>query len=67
MQSGPPLPRGATAALRAGINWLIDHPAERQAMATRGREECREAFSAAHMVEELETVYAKALALAAAH
>lgn len=63
MQTGRLIPLGDTSALRAGINWLIDHPAERLAMAVRGREECREAFSADHMVAELEKVYVRALAM----
>jgi glycosyltransferase involved in cell wall biosynthesis len=64
METGRLVALGDTAGLRAGINWLIDHPDERRAMGARGREECRTEFSAEHMVAELEKVYARALAMA---
>jgi glycosyltransferase involved in cell wall biosynthesis len=53
---------GDRAGLREAIVWLAEHPAERAAMAGRGREWCRERFSAGRMVSELEKVYARALA-----
>ncbi|MFM9995488.1 MAG: glycosyltransferase [Phycisphaerales bacterium] len=52
---------GDRAGLREAIRWLHDHPAERAAMAARGRAECRERFSASAMVDALELVYARAL------
>ncbi len=55
---------GDRAGLREAIRWLYEHPAERAAMAGRGREECRGRFSAERMVAELEKVYAGALELA---
>ncbi len=55
---------GDRVGLRDAIRWLHEHPAERAAMAARGREECRERFSAERMVAELEKVYARAIELA---
>jgi len=49
---------GDRAGLRAAIERLYDHPDERRAMAERGRDECRERFSARAMVGALERVYA---------
>ncbi|MBL4592152.1 MAG: hypothetical protein JKY96_09360, partial [Phycisphaerales bacterium] len=45
------------------VVWLHDHPNERAAMGTRGRAMCATMFSAQTMVNDLEKVYAKALAL----
>jgi glycosyltransferase involved in cell wall biosynthesis len=64
METGRLVPVGKWEALAAAILWMKDHPRERAAMAERGREECREAFSAERMVAELERVYARALSLA---
>jgi glycosyltransferase involved in cell wall biosynthesis len=64
MQTGRLIPLADRAKLRDAILWLRDHPAERTAMASRGRDECRTAFSAQTMVNELEKVYAQALDLA---
>ncbi len=52
---------GDRDGLRGAIRSLYDHPAERAAMTARGRDECRERFSAARMVMELDRVYALAL------
>jgi glycosyltransferase involved in cell wall biosynthesis len=49
---------GDVAGLRGALEWCASHPEERAAMAARGREECRVAYSAEKMVEELERVYA---------
>lgn len=57
-------PVGDRAALRAAIVRLADHPAERQAMAARGRAWAAEAFSAEAMVRDLERVYARAIDIA---
>lgn len=67
MQTGRLVPVGDRGKLRDAIIWLRDHPRQRAEMAVRGREECRETFSAETMVEELEKVYARALELAAEH
>ncbi len=64
MQTGRLVPAGDRASLREAIVWLRDHPSERAAMAARGREECRVAFSAETMVAELEKVYARAIEIA---
>lgn len=55
---------GHIAGLRAAVRALHDDPAARTAMASRGRELCRELFSAERMVARLEEVYARALDLA---
>lgn len=60
-QTGVLVHPGDRAGLRAAIRRLCDHPGEREAMAARGREECRVRFSAGRMVEELEKVYARAV------
>lgn len=52
---------GDVAALRAAIVQLAEHPDLRSAMASAGREMCRERFSAERMVSELERVYERAL------
>lgn len=61
MQTGRLVPHGDKAKLREAILWLADHPRERAAMAARGREECRVAFSADTMVSSLEKVYEQAI------
>jgi len=58
------MPPGDHAALRTAVDWMADHPAQRAAMAARGRELCRDRFSTATMVRDLEVVYARALELA---
>lgn len=55
---------GDLAGLRGAIRRLANDPDGRAAMARRGREECREAYSAQRMVAELERVYARAIAAA---
>jgi glycosyltransferase involved in cell wall biosynthesis len=64
MQTGRLVPLADRAKLRDAILWLRDHPRERGEMASRGRDECRVAFSAETMVNQLEQVYARALDLA---
>ncbi|MBS0190107.1 MAG: glycosyltransferase [Phycisphaerales bacterium] len=61
-QTGRLVPAGDRAALRAAVRGMYDHPDERRAMAERGRDLCRVRFSAQTMVDELEKVYARALA-----
>jgi glycosyltransferase involved in cell wall biosynthesis len=53
---------GDRAGLRAAVQWMMDQPAERGAMAQRGLELCRERFAASTMVEALEALYARQLA-----
>ena len=55
---------GDRKGLRDAIVWLAKHPRERAEMAARGRDWCRERFSAERMVADLEKVYARALAAA---
>lgn len=64
--TGRLIPPKDIAALREAVASMYDHPDERAAMASRGRELCRERFSAETMVAELEKVYAQALAMARA-
>jgi glycosyltransferase involved in cell wall biosynthesis len=52
---------GERAALREAVEWMMDHPAERAAMASRGRAFCERRFSADAMVDALERVYAEVL------
>jgi glycosyltransferase involved in cell wall biosynthesis len=61
MQTGRLVPVGDHAALREAIAWCAANPADRQALAQRGREDCRESFSVESMVTGLEQVYARAL------
>ncbi len=61
-ETGLLLRAGDREGLRRAVERLYDHPDERRTMAERGREECRERFSAEAMVEALERVYADALA-----
>ncbi|HYD00697.1 MAG TPA: glycosyltransferase family 4 protein [Phycisphaerales bacterium] len=55
---------GDRSGLRDAVVWLHDHPAERAAMAERGRSMCLNRFSAPTMVAELEKEYARALGMA---
>lgn len=56
------VPPGDLAALRDAVQWMMDHPKERQEMGQRGRERCEYRFAAARMVKKLETIYAQVLA-----
>ncbi|GJQ28826.1 MAG: hypothetical protein HBSAPP03_07100 [Phycisphaerae bacterium] len=58
MQTGRLVPPGDVARLREAVAWCHANPGERRALAERGREACRVAFSAETMVAELERVYA---------
>ncbi len=57
MQTGRLVPAADRAALGDAVRWLAGHTREREAMALRGRDECRERFSARTMVQALEQVY----------
>lgn len=52
---------GDRAGLRRSILVLYQDPEYRRALAERGREMCRDAFSTERMVSDLEHVYARAL------
>ncbi len=56
------VPPGDLTALRDAVQWMMDHPKERQEMGQRGRERCEDRFGAARMVKKLETIYAQVLA-----
>lgn len=55
---------GDIEGLEYAVRWMADHPRERAESARRGRDLCRERFSAARMVADLEKVYERALAMA---
>jgi len=63
-ETGKLVALGDRKGLRDAVVWLHDHPAERAAMAGRGRAMCLDRFSAQTMVAELEKDYARALELA---
>ncbi|MFN0010931.1 MAG: glycosyltransferase family 4 protein [Phycisphaerales bacterium] len=58
------VPPGNHPGLSAAIRWMHDHPAERAAMAQRGRAWCAAEFAAERMVADLEGVYERAIQLA---
>lgn len=60
-QTGRLIRPGDRDALREAVIWMLDHPAERQAMGRQGRELCRTRFSAATMVEHLNAIYTACL------
>jgi len=64
MQTGRLVPPGNQAKLREAIVWAAEHPEERRALASRGKEMCKERFSAERMVAQLESVYARSVELA---
>ncbi|MFT3686714.1 MAG: glycosyltransferase family 4 protein [Phycisphaerales bacterium] len=57
---------GDRDALRSAIVWLFEQPSERAKMAERGRAMCIDRFSTQRMVDDLEKVYAEAIAAARA-
>ena len=61
------VPPGDLTALRDAVQWMMDHPKERQEMGQRGRERCKDRFGAAGMVKKLETIYAQVLAQRSDH
>ncbi|MFO0830469.1 MAG: glycosyltransferase [Phycisphaerales bacterium] len=61
METGRLVRVGDLAGLRSAIAWCAENPQERAALAARGRDECRGAFSAGEMVRCLELVYAGAV------
>lgn len=63
-RTGLLVPVGDTAKLADALRWMADHPEQRRRMAEEGRASCRVLFSAETMVDQLERVYADALARA---
>jgi glycosyltransferase involved in cell wall biosynthesis len=61
MQTGRLVEPGNTEALRDAVLWMIDHPAERRAMAEAGRAWCADRFSAQTMVSQLIALYEQIL------
>jgi len=61
MQTGRLVPLADLNRLREAIEWCASHPAERQALATRGQHECATQFSAETMVTQLEQIYSRTL------
>jgi len=64
-ETGRLIAPGDLTGLRESVQWMMDHPAERQAMGQRGRDLCRERFAASRMVEHLEGIYRDVLEHAA--
>ncbi len=56
---------GDTAGLRDAVVWMFEHPQQRHEMGVRGRMMCTQQFSTDTMVQRLESVYARAIQLAA--
>lgn len=57
METGRLVAKGDIAALRDAVQWCIENPVARGALAQRGRLECMEKFSAQTMVKRLHEVY----------
>ena len=56
-QTGRLVPTGDLQALRQAVEWMVEHPAERQAMAARGRAMCIDRFDHNLMVDRLLGIY----------
>ena len=63
-QTGLLVPPGNIGRLRESILRMAADPAARREMALRGRDVCRDMFSAERMVHELERVYERAMEMA---
>jgi len=59
---GKLVPVGDLTALRDAVQWMMDHPTERDEMGKRGRELCEQRFAVGRMIQKLETIYAQVLA-----
>lgn len=57
METGRLVPKGDLVALAKAVQWCIDNPVARAALAQRGRLECLDKFSAQTMVKRLQEVY----------
>ena len=60
-ETGILVPLADRAALREAVVSLFEDPDERRHLAATGRAECAREFTAERMVDELETVYARAI------
>jgi len=56
-ETGLLLQPGDLCGLRDAVQWMMDHPDQRAALAQRGREMCRERFAASRMAEHLLEIY----------
>jgi glycosyltransferase involved in cell wall biosynthesis len=56
-QTGKLAPTGDARALADTVEWMIDHPDERRAMARRGRDFCAARFDHRQMIRQLQTIY----------
>ena len=65
-ETGILVPLADRAALRDAVVSLFEDPVERRHLAATGRAECAREFTAERMVEELETIYARAIDAACA-
>jgi len=65
-ETGILVPLADRAALRDAVVALFEDPVERRHLAATGRAECAREFTAERMVEELETIYARAIEAACA-
>src|SRR5690606_17277975 len=63
-ETGLLVPAGNIERLRESILHMAADPAARRRMAERGRDMCRDMFSAERMVSELERVYERAMEMA---
>jgi len=61
-QTGRLFPVGDVERLREAVRWMLADPARARATAEKGRELCRVRFDTRTMVEDLERVYARAVA-----
>lgn len=61
-QTGRLVKTGDVRALADAIRWVVEHPERAREMGARGREACRERFSAERMVAKLDALYLRALA-----
>ena len=56
-QTGRLVQPGDLRGLREAVQWMMEYPEQREALAQRGRDLCRERFAAQRMVEHLLTIY----------
>lgn len=64
METGRLVPLGDLAGLGDAIRWVFEHSDQCRSLAERGKTECQRAFDAKKMVDELESLYNRALARA---
>ena len=61
-ETGRLIAPGDLENLRDAVQWMMDHPDERQRMGQCGQVMCRHRFAASTMVEHLDAIYASVLA-----